>query len=228
MFWIGLLVALVAGVLSIGYARSKIVAKYPRLNRARLDILLAILLLIGLLVSAADHLQTEAQLASIRDNIVSAAATVDLVLDWPLPKGNASWSAYLTGNVGYVAFGRRGLDLLVIRSHQVIMKSVSAQQVSLVELCDLNAPESVVRSSLHDLIGLDLLQLGLPDTVPEATRVASGSVKVTLNGNREVVIPAEGAVVHNAKIVLELHGLSPKRGEEPNSSYQLLARGWKR
>jgi hypothetical protein len=87
------------------------------------------------------------------------------------------------------------------------MKAISAQRVSLISFCDLDTPESVVHSSLHDLTGADLLQLGLPDMVPDATRVESGSVKVTLNGSREVVIPVKGAVVHDAKIVLELHGL---------------------
>jgi hypothetical protein len=165
------------------------------------------------MASAQEHLQSEKQLASLRDNIVSGAATVDLVLDWPIPKGNArattkSWSAYLTGGVSYVAFGRRGSPLLVIRSQRVVMRSISLKQVSLVALCDLNAPESVVRSTLRDLAGADLLQLSLPDTVPNSTRVESGSVKVTLNGSREVMISVQGAIIHDAKIILELHGLS--------------------
>ncbi len=212
MFWIGLLVALVAGLLSIGYARRKIATRFPRLNETRLDILLVVALIIGLFASAQEHLQSEKQLESLRNNIVSGAATVDLILDWPIPKGDArstmtSWSAYL-GGVGYVAFAHRTSPLLVIRNRGVVMKSISDQRVSLISFCDLNTPESLVHSSLHDLIKADLLQVGLPETVPDSTRVESGSVKVTLNGSREVVIPIQGVVIHDAKIILELHGLS--------------------
>ncbi len=212
-FWIGLLVALAAGLLQTGYARAKLKTAFPRLNETLLDVLLAALLIAGLVTSARDRLQSEQGLASIRDSIVSATTTVDLVLNWQLPRGDArstltSWSASLTGGVGYVAFGRRGSPLLVIRSQRIVMRSISARQVSLVALCDLNAPESVVRSSLHDLARADLLQLGLPDTVPDVTKVESGSVKVTLNGSREATVPVGGSVVHGAKIVVELKGLS--------------------
>ncbi len=69
-----------AGLLSIGYARKKIATRFPRLNETRFDILLAVVLIIGLMVSAQEHLQGEKQLESLRDNIVSGAATVDLLL----------------------------------------------------------------------------------------------------------------------------------------------------
>jgi hypothetical protein len=90
------------------------------------------------------------------------------------------------------------------------MKSISAQQASLVAICDLNAPGSIVHSSLRGLERADFLQLGFPNSVPEGARVDSGSVKITLNGSHEVAIPIARATVHDAKIIVELHGLRGK------------------
>lgn len=59
IFWIGLLIALVVGVLSVSLAREKIARKYPKFKKSHIDIILIVLLVVGLSASAWDHQNTE-------------------------------------------------------------------------------------------------------------------------------------------------------------------------
>ncbi len=117
MFWVAWLATVLIGLLSIGFVRTTIVRRWPRLHDLRLDYVLVALLILGALLTGGEHLQSETQLAHLRGGIVSASAVVDLVLDWP---GNPGWSAVLTGPAAYLVFGRGTSPLLLIRTQQVI------------------------------------------------------------------------------------------------------------
>ncbi|HLW47825.1 MAG TPA: hypothetical protein VKW09_08665 [bacterium] len=203
--WIAWLLAFAGATLGIGYLRRRVAARYPGLSEGRLDVLLAGFFVCGFLVSAVDHVQNQAELTSLRNNIASAAATVDFVLDWST--GSPSWSTDLTGGASYVAFARRGLPLLVLRSQRVHMKGFPNGRVLFEAFYDLNATGSAASATLPELLRADLLQIGVPDNIPNTAPIESGSVSVTINGSQTITLPIVKAVVRDKKLRLTLRGL---------------------
>jgi len=62
MFWFGFFVALVSGLVSIAALREVLLRRYPGLRELHLDVIGAVLLIIGLALAAYDHVATEAEL----------------------------------------------------------------------------------------------------------------------------------------------------------------------
>jgi hypothetical protein len=67
MFWLGLIIALVAGLLSIGLSRKSLKQRYPTVRDYHLDVLALAVLVIGLAISAVDHLHSERLLRTLSD-----------------------------------------------------------------------------------------------------------------------------------------------------------------
>jgi NADH:ubiquinone oxidoreductase subunit K len=59
LFWFGLLVALVAGLLSIGFSREAVKLRFPVVGDYHLDIAAVVLLIFGLALSAVEHYRSE-------------------------------------------------------------------------------------------------------------------------------------------------------------------------
>ena len=152
----------------------------------------------------------ETKVETARTKVVSASATVNLALIWSIP--GQSWKSVTTGTASYVAFGRGAEILLVLRSRHVVMEATSADHVSFTAFCDLNAPDSLVRASLRDLGKADVLQVATPK-VPNGVVVESGTVKMTLNGNQELVIPVSKTVVQDEKIVVAVKDMERALGQ---------------
>src|ERR1700686_5405550 len=71
MFWIGIAIALLAGLLLIGLSREKVKTRYRVVTDYHLDVFAVALLLIGLAVSAAEHLQSERSLRALNQKVES-------------------------------------------------------------------------------------------------------------------------------------------------------------
>lgn len=71
MFWIGLATALLGGLFSIGLSRWKVRTRYRAIKDYHLDIVAITVLLIGLVVSAADHSQSERSFRELKRKTAS-------------------------------------------------------------------------------------------------------------------------------------------------------------
>ena len=69
MFWVGLLIALVSGVLSVGLSRQKVQHRHPAIKNWHLDTGALGLLVLGLMLSAVDHRASERQVSSLRSEV---------------------------------------------------------------------------------------------------------------------------------------------------------------
>jgi hypothetical protein len=72
LFWFGLLVALVAGLLSIGFSREAVKLRFPVVEDYHLDIAAVVLLIFGLALSAVEHYRSE---RSFRKLMLTSGAT---------------------------------------------------------------------------------------------------------------------------------------------------------
>jgi len=72
---------------------------------------------------------------------------------------------------------------------------------------DLNATGSAASATLPELLRADLLQIGVPDNIPNTAPIESGSVSVTINGSQTITLPIVKAVVRDKKLRLTLRGL---------------------
>lgn len=69
MFWIGQLIALVAGLLSIEFARRIVKSNYLDLKETYFDIALMLFLIVGLLISSWDHLGSEREVTTLQTQL---------------------------------------------------------------------------------------------------------------------------------------------------------------
>jgi len=103
MFWLGLVIALLAGVASIGASRESVKRRYPAVGDYHLDIFALAILIVGLGVSAVDHLQSErsswlkAQVEAQRRNFAEVATwnfkgAQSISRDYSLPGPLSGWT----------------------------------------------------------------------------------------------------------------------------------------
>jgi hypothetical protein len=115
MFWLGIVIAFLAGVLSIAFAREKIKDRAPRLAELHLDIVSFALLVVGLALSAVDHVRDEAEKSTVRE--LHATLEVRFSGDWseqPYPSQILS----PVNHEFYVYFKRgQGSNASVIKLH---------------------------------------------------------------------------------------------------------------
>ena len=69
LFWIGLAIVFVTGLLSIDLGRRIVKAKYPHLKEAHFDLALLFLLVLGLLISSWEHLGSERQVVTLQTEL---------------------------------------------------------------------------------------------------------------------------------------------------------------
>jgi hypothetical protein len=67
MFWIGFFIALVAGIIGIGFSREWVKRKFPRIREKHLDFVSLAILVIGLLISAIDYSEQSTTLGQLED-----------------------------------------------------------------------------------------------------------------------------------------------------------------
>jgi hypothetical protein len=115
----------------------------------------------------------------LENQIISAIASVEAFLSWDVLGNSDEWQVLLEGNVSYVAFGRDTDALLIIRSQIVVGSSKTKGFVTFSANCDLSAPES------H-----------------EETLVSSGTVHLTINGNKKLSFALTSQRVNDHKIVI--------------------------
>ena len=72
LFWFGLLVALVAGLLSIGFSREAVKLRFPVVGDYHRDVAAVVLLIFGLALSAVEHYRSE---RSFRKLMLTSGAT---------------------------------------------------------------------------------------------------------------------------------------------------------
>ena len=72
LFWFGLLVALVAGLLSIGFSREAVKLRFPVVGDYHRDVAAVVLLIFGLALSAVEHYRSE---RSFRKLVLTSGAT---------------------------------------------------------------------------------------------------------------------------------------------------------
>lgn len=87
MFWLGIGIALIAGILSIGLARERIRKRFPRLAELHLDLVALGLLIVGLVLSSIHHLGDMAKYSAVRE--LYAKLEVEFSGNWaeqPYPK----------------------------------------------------------------------------------------------------------------------------------------------
>lgn len=68
MFWIGLVIAFIAFLASIGLSRHCVKSRFPRVREFHLDLVALALFACGLLISAHDHLNAEKQIAYLKES----------------------------------------------------------------------------------------------------------------------------------------------------------------
>jgi hypothetical protein len=67
MYWIGLIIALLAGIIGIGLSREWIRREFPRIGETHLDQILLVLLAVGLVMSSIEYLKQSKTLRKIED-----------------------------------------------------------------------------------------------------------------------------------------------------------------
>jgi hypothetical protein len=67
MYWIGLIIALLAGIIGIGLSRDWIKKEFPRIGETHLDQILLVLLAIGLVISSIEYLKQSKTLKQLED-----------------------------------------------------------------------------------------------------------------------------------------------------------------
>ena len=138
-----------------------------------------------------DKLETSRKLvADLENRIVSATAVVEATLSWDALGNSIDWGSQETGNRSYIAFGHGSEALLIVRSQAIVAKSTVKGIVTYYATYDLNAANSEVNAPLRRLAQAEFMQIGFPD-IPEGTRILSGNVKMTINGNKKVVVPID-------------------------------------
>lgn len=140
------------------------------------------------------------QVADLEDQIVLATAVVEATLSWDALDNGNDWTSQETGNRSYIAFGNGSEVLLLVRSQAIVAKSKVKGIVTYYATYDLNAPESEVNAPLRRLAQAEFMQIGFPD-IPEGTRITSGNVKMTLNGNKKVIVPIDPQAITDHKSI---------------------------
>jgi len=69
MFWIGLLIALLGGLLSVALSREALKQRYPAIKEYHLDVIFLVVLCLGLLFSAVDHYKSERTLQALQEKV---------------------------------------------------------------------------------------------------------------------------------------------------------------
>lgn len=67
MYWIGLIIALLAGIIGIGLSREWIKREFPRIGETHLDTILLVLLAIGLVISSIEYLKQSKTLRQLEN-----------------------------------------------------------------------------------------------------------------------------------------------------------------
>ena len=67
MYWIGLFIALLAGIIGIGLSREWVKREFPRIGEIHLDRILLVLLAIGLVISSIEYLKQSKTLRQLED-----------------------------------------------------------------------------------------------------------------------------------------------------------------
>jgi hypothetical protein len=79
MFWLGLATALLGGLFSIGLSRDTVRSRYKAIGDYHLDAIAIAVLLIGLVVTAVDHFQSERLLNEIKDKTSGRSLSPSMV-----------------------------------------------------------------------------------------------------------------------------------------------------
>jgi len=66
-YWIGLFIALIAGLIEIGLSREWVKKEFPRLSEIHLDLILLVLLTLGLVISSIEYLKQSKTLRQLED-----------------------------------------------------------------------------------------------------------------------------------------------------------------
>jgi len=113
VFWLGIGIALIAGILSIGLARKRIKERFPSLAELHLDLVALGLLIVGLVLSSIHHLGNMAEYSTVKE--LYAILEVEFSGHWveqPYPKQILS----PVDNQFYVYFKRgSGPDATVVK-----------------------------------------------------------------------------------------------------------------
>jgi len=76
MFWVGIIIALTAGLLSIGFLRVNLMDKFQFLREPHLDIALVVLLVTGLTISAITYLASRGEIKQLTNDLENEKATI--------------------------------------------------------------------------------------------------------------------------------------------------------
>lgn len=96
MFWLGLLIALLGGLLSVGLSRERVKQRYAKIGDYHLDVAALAVLVLGLVVSAIDHWHSERSINTLEaKNDYSDVARLN-AQGKPFPDGDIAFNSPLS------------------------------------------------------------------------------------------------------------------------------------
>jgi hypothetical protein len=96
MFWIGLLIALFGGLLSVGLSRERVKQRYPAIGDYHLDVVALAVLAIGFVVLAVDHFQSDRSIRTLREKSDYSDVARLNTQGKPFPDGDIAFSSALS------------------------------------------------------------------------------------------------------------------------------------
>lgn len=96
MFWLGLLIALIGGLLSVGLSREPVKRRYSAVRDYHLDVAALAVLVVGLIVSAVDHVQSERSLGVLKSKTDYSDVARLNTQGKPYPDGDVAFNSPLS------------------------------------------------------------------------------------------------------------------------------------
>ena len=96
MFWLGLVIALVGGLLSVGLSRETVKQRYPAIRDYHLDVAALAVLIVGLLVSAIDHLGSQRDIDALKSKSDYSEVARLNMQGKPFPDGDIAFNSPLS------------------------------------------------------------------------------------------------------------------------------------
>jgi len=96
MFRLGLVIALIGGLLSVGLSRERVKQRYTPVGDYHLDVAALAVLVLGLLVSAVDHLQSERSIDALKSKTDYSEVARLNMQGKPFPDGDIAFNSPLS------------------------------------------------------------------------------------------------------------------------------------
>jgi len=96
VFWLGLLIALIGGLLSVGLSRERVKRRYTAIGDYHLDVAALAVLVVGLIVSALDHVGSERSIDALKAKTEYSDVARLNTQGKPFPDGDIAFNSPLS------------------------------------------------------------------------------------------------------------------------------------